>query len=55
MVKYAAKIYNIEKIDQISFDKIHLTIGDHLFLETLLLELRGTTIQYMTRLKKTDQ
>ena len=52
MVKNAAKIYNIEKIDQTSFDKIHLTIDDRLFLETLLLEMRGTTIQYSTRLKK---
>ena len=32
-VKYAAKIYNTKKINEISFDKIHLTIGDHLFLE----------------------
>ena len=47
-VKYAAKVYNMEKIDQ----NIHLTIGDRLFLETLLLEMRGTTIQYSTRLKK---
>ena len=52
MVKYAAKIYNIEKMDQISFENIHLTIGDCLFLETLLLEMRATTIQYLTRLKK---
>ena len=51
-VKYAAKIYNMEKIDQISFENIHLTIGDRLFLETLLLEMRGTTIQYSTQLKK---
>ena len=39
-------------MDQISFENIHLTIGDRLFLETLLLEMRGTTIQYSTRLKK---
>ena len=51
-VKYAAKVYNMEKIDQISFENIHLTIEDRLFLETLLLEIRGTTIQYSTRLKK---
>ena len=51
-VKYAAKIYNMEKIDQITFENIHLAIGDRLFLETLLLEMRGTTIQYSTQLKK---
>ena len=39
-------------MDQISFVNIHLTIGDCLFLETLILEMRGTTIQYSTRLKK---
>ena len=52
MVKYTAKVYNMEKIDKISFENIHLMIGDRLFLETLLLEMRGTTIQYSTRLKK---
>ena len=39
-------MYNIEYLNTIENDLIQLTINDQLFLETLLMEIRGKTISY---------
>ena len=48
----AALVYNPCTINQISDLDIHMTIPDDLFLEVLLLKIRGETIKFASRLKK---
>ena len=51
-VQYAIPVYNIENIENIPNDKIQFVINDQLFLETLLMEIRGKSISYSTYKKK---
>ena len=51
-LKYALPVYNIHNIDNISDEEIQFTINDQLFLETLLLRIRGETIKYSSYVKK---
>ena len=44
--QYAAMVYNRDNIDLIEDDQLSLTIDDQLFLEMLLLEIRGKCISY---------
>ena len=46
MIMYSLPVYNQEYIQNLSDDDIQFTINDQLFLETLLLELRGKCISY---------
>ena len=48
----AALVYNPCTINQISDLDIHMRIPDDLFLEVLLLKIRGETIKFASRLKK---
>ena len=44
--QYAIPIYNLEEIDNIPDSEIQFTINDQLFLDVLLMELRGKSISY---------
>ena len=45
-------VYNFENIHEISNDDLHFTINSQLFLETLLMEIRGKTISYSSYKRK---
>ena len=51
-IQYALPVYKAEDIEDVHNDDIQLTINDQLFLETLLMEIRGT-ISYASYRKKT--
>lgn len=50
--QYALPVYNLENIDTIPNEEIQFIINDQLFLETLLMELRGTSISFSSYKKK---
>jgi hypothetical protein len=50
--QYAALIYNRDKIQEIDDNELQLTINIQLFLEMLLLEIRGKTISFASYIKK---
>jgi hypothetical protein len=50
--QYAALIYNRDKIKEIDDNELQLTINVQLFLEMLLLEIRGKTISFVSYIKK---
>ena len=50
--QYAALVYDRENIKNIDDSELHLMINDQLFLETLLMEIRGKTISYGSFRKK---
>ena len=52
--QYMIPVYNLEYILSNEND-LQLTISDHLFLETLLMEIRGKTISYSSYKKKQNQ
>ena len=52
--KYAAPVYNFESLNDIPEADLQLTISDNLFLEMLLLRIRGETVQYSSIKKKLD-
>ena len=45
-------VYNFENIHEISNDDLHFTINSQLFVETLLMEIRGKTISYSSYKRK---
>ena len=45
-IQYSLPVYKTENIKNIPNDKIQFTINDQLFLETLLMEIRGKSISY---------
>ena len=47
------QIYNLENLEYIPDDEIQFLINDQLFLETLLMEIRGKSISYSSYKKKT--
>ena len=49
--QYAALIYNRDKIQEIDDNELQLTINVQLFLEMLLLEIRGKTISFASYIK----
>lgn len=49
---YALPVYSRNGISTISDSEIQFTINDQLFLETLLMEIRGKTISYSSFIKK---
>ena len=53
--QYALPIYNFENLDLIPLDEIMFSISDQLFLETLLMEIRGKTIAYSSFKKRTER
>lgn len=44
--QHAVPIYNMANIHTVSDENIFYNINDQIFLETLLLEIRGKTISY---------
>ena len=50
--QYAIPIYNIDNINNIPTADIKFTNNDQLFLDTLLMEIRGKTISYSCYKKK---
>ena len=50
--QYAVPVYNLDNIDQIPKDYTHFTINEQIFLETLLMEIRGKSISYSVYKKK---
>ena len=51
--QYSLPIYNLENLEYIPDDEIQFLIDDQLFLETLLMEIRGKSISYSSYKKKT--
>ena len=51
-VEYAIPVYNIDMIKNIPNSELQFSINDQLFLETLLMNIRGKTIAYSSYLKK---
>ena len=50
--QYPAPVYNINEIEKIQDEEIQFTINDQLFLDVLLMELRGQSISYGNFKKK---
>ena len=50
--QYSALVYDLNNIGDIEDENLQLTINKQLFLETLLMELRGKTISYSSFKKK---
>jgi len=53
--QYAVPVYTMDDINNIPDSELHLSINDNLFLETLLMNIRGETISYATLKKKKKQ
>lgn len=53
--QYAALVYNFDNIDIINIEDIHFRINMQLFLETLLMEIRGKTISYSSFKKRESE
>ena len=49
---YAIPVYNPAELSNINEEELIFTISDKLFLETLLLKIRGETIKFSSNLKK---
>ena len=50
--QYALPVYNMDQINNIPDDQIQFVINDQLFLETLLMELRGKSFSFSSYKKK---
>ena len=53
--QYALPIYNLENIDSVDNECIQFTIDDQLFLETLMMELRGKSISFSSFITKQNK
>ena len=53
--QYAVPVYTIDDINNIPDSELQLSINDNLFLETLLMNIRGETISYATFKKKKNK
>lgn len=50
--QYAVPVYNLEELDNIPNKEIQFTINDQLFLDVLLMEIRGKSISYSSYKQK---
>jgi len=50
--QYSLPVYNLDNREQINTKELQFTINSHLFLETLLMEIRGKSISYSSHKKK---
>ena len=50
--QYAVPVYDLENLASVPDTDINFLITDDVFLETLLLKMRGDTIKYASKLKK---
>ena len=55
IIKYITPVYNINNISEIPQENINLTINDDLFLEMLVLRMRGETVKYSSYKKKKEE
>ena len=53
--QYAIPIYDLENVHKIPDSEIQFTINDQLFMETLLMEIRGKSISYSSHRKKESE
>ena len=53
--QYTLPVYNIAQINNVPNDEIQFVINDQLFLETLLMELRGKSISFSCYKKKIEE
>ena len=53
--QYALPVYNMDQINNVPDDEIQFVINDQLFLETLLMELRGKSISFSSYKKKIEE
>lgn len=53
--QYALPPYNLNNISQIPSSELELSINDQLFLEVLLMEIRGETIKYASEKNKRNK
>ena len=53
--QYALPVYNLENIETINNQDIIFSIDDQLFYDTLLMEIRGSTISYASYKKKKQE
>ena len=53
--QYALPVYSHENLDQISDENIQFVINDQLFLDTLLMEIRGKSISYGSYKKRENE
>ena len=53
-LSYAALVYNPISLTQINDEELQMQIADDLFLEVLLLKIRGETIKFASHLKKEE-
>ena len=54
ITKYAVPVYNLDNINEILEEHIDLTISEDLFLEMLVLRMRGETIKFSSYKKKEE-
>ena len=54
-LQYALPVYNLENVTKIPNSEIQFSISDQLFLETLLMELRGKSVSYSSHSKKSKK
>ena len=54
-IQYSVPVYQTENIKNIPNNEIQFTINDQLFLETLLMEIRGKSISYSCFKKKENE
>jgi len=54
-IQYAIPIYKVDQINRIPTDTLQFVINDQLFLETVLMEIRGKTIAYSSAKKREKQ
>ena len=50
--QYCLPVYNLENMDQIPDEELQFIINDALFLETLMMEIRGKSISYASYKKE---
>ena len=53
-IQYAVTPYNLDYVDQVPASDLQLKINDQLFLEVLLMEIRGETIKYASKKKRVN-
>ena len=49
--QYCLPVYNLDNIDKIPDNELQFIVNDQLFLETLMMEIRGKSISYATHKK----
>ena len=51
-LQYALPVYNYEELDNIPNEEVQFVINDQLFFDTLLMEIKGESISYVSKINK---